>query len=59
MSINKGVKQGDTVKLVAYEADAVVIDILSSQFTCSTQDKPERVLYFFYQDKGETWTELA
>ena len=49
-------KEGDTVILTAYpegENEAKVLDVLASQFTC--EDKAGRTLFFFKQDKGDTW----
>ena len=53
---NKQLKAGQSVKLIAYEQKAKVIDCLASQFTVALPNG--KVLFFFYADRGATWTPI-
>ena len=53
---NTPVKAGDKVHLTAYEKDGKVVDVLASQFTVRIGKK---VRFFYYADKGDTWTRTS
>ena len=47
------VKKGQKVHLTAYDKEYKVVDTLATQFTVSVN---EVTRFFFYDDKGDTWS---